>query len=79
VSVFPAHARERRQAATDQLESYVLEAWATGPDGAYKVSVRVDGEPNPTEVADMTRMAVGGYRYCYGAWSTGSGHRVAPA
>jgi hypothetical protein len=79
MSVFPAHARERREAATGELQSHVLEAWATGPAGAYKISVRVDGEPSATEVADITRMAVGGYRYCYGAWANGSGHRVAPA
>lgn len=77
-TIFFAHARKRIEASTEELPSYVLEAWAAGDAGAVKISVKIQGEPGADEVAEVTRNAVGQYRYCYQQWATRTGHTIIP-
>lgn len=60
------------------MSRWAVEAIATGPDGAVKLSVIKDEPPNATERQDYKAQASGFYRRQYGSWCKGLDCHVWP-
>lgn len=58
--------------------SFDLTAWAAGPEGAVKLTVRMPGEHDLNMEIDLVRQASGVYRRTYHEWATETGHSHAP-
>ncbi len=60
------------------MKRWAVEVYATGPEGAVKISVLREGEeqPNATVMADYRAQASGLYRRQYQAWPKGNGQAV---
>lgn len=63
---------------------WVVEVWATGVEGAAKITVMYDEEPNPTVISKLKASATGAYRVAYQEWPMPvgglqiHGHKITP-
>lgn len=65
-----------REEAMRGDESWQLESWATGPEGAVKLTVLVRSEPGVMVLQDLRARLSGQYRLQYQEWPQRFGHKA---